>query len=99
MSGWTAGGLRFECRNRAHHKFIEQRHGKSDVAVGRAVDHSFFDQLGAHGPQAADLDAQGIGDVAGLPALQQAMLHVMQNPQFAHPTYWAPYALVGEGGR
>jgi CHAT domain-containing protein len=32
-------------------------------------------------------------------ALQQAMLHVMQNPQFAHPTYWAPYALVGEGGR
>jgi len=26
-------------------------------------------------------------------------LHVMQNPQFAHPTYWAPYALVGEGGR
>lgn len=32
-------------------------------------------------------------------ALRQAMLHVMQNPQFAHPTYWAPYALVGEGGR
>jgi len=32
-------------------------------------------------------------------ALQQAMLHVMQNSQFAHPTYWAPYALVGEGGR
>lgn len=32
-------------------------------------------------------------------ALRQSMLHVMQNPQFAHPTYWAPYALVGEGGR
>lgn len=32
-------------------------------------------------------------------ALRQSMLQVMQNPQFAHPTYWAPYALVGEGGR
>lgn len=32
-------------------------------------------------------------------ALRQSMLHVMQNPQFSHPTYWAPYALVGEGGR
>lgn len=32
-------------------------------------------------------------------ALRESMLHVMQNPQFSHPTYWAPYALVGEGGR
>lgn len=32
-------------------------------------------------------------------ALRQAMLETMRTPQYAHPTYWAPYALVGEGGR
>jgi CHAT domain-containing protein/uncharacterized protein YdaT len=32
-------------------------------------------------------------------ALRQAMLQTMKSPQFAHPAYWAPYALVGEGGR
>ena len=32
-------------------------------------------------------------------SLRQAMLKVMAQPQFAHPAYWAPYALVGDGGR
>lgn len=32
-------------------------------------------------------------------ALRQAMLATMGNAKFSHPTYWAPYALVGEGGR
>jgi CHAT domain-containing protein len=32
-------------------------------------------------------------------ALQKAMLETMKLPQYAHPAYWAPYALVGEGGR
>jgi CHAT domain-containing protein len=32
-------------------------------------------------------------------SLRQAMLQVMENPEFAHPAYWAPYALVGDGGR
>ena len=32
-------------------------------------------------------------------ALRQAMLETMKTPNFAHPAYWAPYALVGEGGR
>ncbi len=32
-------------------------------------------------------------------ALRLAMLDTMQAPQFSHPAYWAPYALVGEGGR
>ena len=32
-------------------------------------------------------------------ALRIAMLKVMQEKRFAHPTFWAPYALVGEGGR
>jgi CHAT domain-containing protein len=32
-------------------------------------------------------------------SLRQAMLQVMEKPEFAHPAYWAPYALVGDGGR
>jgi CHAT domain-containing protein len=32
-------------------------------------------------------------------SLRQAMLLVMNNPATAHPTYWAPYALVGDGAR
>ncbi len=32
-------------------------------------------------------------------SLRQAMLTVMANPATAHPAYWAPYALVGDGGR
>ena len=32
-------------------------------------------------------------------SLRQAMLGVMARPGFEHPAYWAPYALVGDGGR
>jgi len=32
-------------------------------------------------------------------ALRQAMLQTMKDKRFAHPAFWAPYALVGEGGR
>ncbi len=32
-------------------------------------------------------------------SLRQAMLKVMAMPQYGHPAYWAPYALVGDGGR
>jgi CHAT domain-containing protein len=32
-------------------------------------------------------------------ALRLAMLDTMNMAQFKHPAYWAPYALVGEGGR
>ncbi len=32
-------------------------------------------------------------------ALRQAMLNTMKLPKYAHPAFWAPYALVGEGGR
>ncbi len=32
-------------------------------------------------------------------SLRQAMLTVMKNPATAHPTFWAPYALVGDGAR
>ncbi len=32
-------------------------------------------------------------------SLRQAMLSVMAMPDFEHPAYWAPYALVGDGGR
>ena len=32
-------------------------------------------------------------------SLRQAMLKVMANPSTEHPAHWAPYALVGDGGR
>lgn len=32
-------------------------------------------------------------------SLRQAMLKVMAIPKYAHPAYWAPYALVGDSGR
>jgi CHAT domain-containing protein len=32
-------------------------------------------------------------------SLRQAMLTVMALPGYAHPAFWAPYALVGDGGR
>jgi CHAT domain-containing protein len=32
-------------------------------------------------------------------SLRQAMLTVMNDPATSHPTYWAPYALVGDGAR
>ena len=42
---------------------------------------------------------KGKAEMTRSQALRQAMLYVMQKPQYAHPTFWAPYALVGEGGR
>jgi CHAT domain-containing protein len=38
-------------------------------------------------------------DVRRAEALRHAMLETKKLPQYAHPAYWAPYALVGEGGR
>ena len=32
-------------------------------------------------------------------ALRQAMLETMKTAKYTHPTFWAPYVLVGEGGR
>ena len=32
-------------------------------------------------------------------SLRQAMLKVMAKPEYSHPAFWAPYALVGDGGR
>ena len=32
-------------------------------------------------------------------SLRQAMLKVMADTRYAHPIFWAPYALVGDGGR
>jgi len=32
-------------------------------------------------------------------SLRLAMLTLLSDPQYRHPVYWAPYALVGDGGR
>jgi CHAT domain-containing protein/Tfp pilus assembly protein PilF len=39
------------------------------------------------------------GEIRRAEALRQAMLATMALPRYAHPAFWAPYALVGEGGR
>ena len=38
-------------------------------------------------------------DLRRAEALRQAMLQTMKDQRFTHPAFWAPYALVGEGGR
>lgn len=38
-------------------------------------------------------------EAAKAESLRQAMLKLMANPAYAHPAYWAPFALVGDGGR
>jgi CHAT domain-containing protein len=38
-------------------------------------------------------------DMRRAEALRQAMLQTMKDKRFAHPAFWAPYALVGEGSR
>ena len=31
-------------------------------------------------------------------ALRRSMIALMASPKFAHPAYWAPFVVVGEGG-
>ncbi|MFP6890433.1 MAG: CHAT domain-containing protein, partial [Nitrospinota bacterium] len=31
-------------------------------------------------------------------ALRRSMIALMAGPKFAHPAYWAPFVVVGEGG-
>jgi len=42
---------------------------------------------------------QSSPDVTRAEALRTAMLKVMAMKPYKHPAFWAPYALVGEGGR
>jgi len=42
---------------------------------------------------------KGNSDLRRAEALRTGMLATMALPRFAHPAFWAPYALVGEGGR
>jgi hypothetical protein len=55
---------RSETWNRPDHELVKQRDREGHVSVCRAVDHPFLDQLGAHGPQAGDLDLECVGDIA-----------------------------------
>lgn len=38
-------------------------------------------------------------DAGRAESLRQAMLKLMASPRYTHPAYWAPYVLVGDGGR
>ena len=37
-------------------------------------------------------------DIGRAEALRRSMLALMDDPRFAHPFYWAPFMIVGEGG-
>ena len=37
-------------------------------------------------------------DIGRSEALRRSMLALMEDPRFAHPFYWAPFVIVGEGG-
>jgi CHAT domain-containing protein len=32
-------------------------------------------------------------------ALRIAMMNLVEDTEYAHPIYWAPFVVVGEGGR
>lgn len=65
--------------------------------------------LVSHWPVASQATVQLVGamlkDYEANPALtkteaqRRSMLALMANPEFAHPAFWAPFVVVGEGGR
>jgi uncharacterized protein YgiM (DUF1202 family) len=50
------------------------------------------------GTLAAAAAEPGIGLAAALNRAMLALLDDRQNPHFAHPMFWAPFVVVGEGG-
>ena len=56
LAGSWGGCLQPEVWNGPNHKLIKQGHREVDLAVGRAVNHAFFDQLRSHGTETADFD-------------------------------------------
>ena len=40
----------------------------------------------------------GIGRAEALKRAQLSLIQDDKNPKFAHPFYWAPFVVVGEGG-
>lgn len=62
-------------------------HWAVDSASAKLLTTATFEHYVAN-PQAAKAESLG-----------QAMHRVMAMPQYSHPAYWAPYALVGDGGR
>jgi len=49
----------------AAHELVEERDGKGGVAVARAPNHAFGNQLAARWGEVGDLAAELVGDVAG----------------------------------
>jgi len=65
-------------RNRPPHELIKQRNGKCHVAVGWAVDHPFFDQLGPDRPEAVNLDPKHCSNISGSIGIWTQMGHGSQ---------------------
>lgn len=60
----TCPSSRLELRHHTAHEFIEQWHRERHLPMGRAVDHAFLDQTGAHRAESVDPCAQSVRDVA-----------------------------------
>jgi hypothetical protein len=53
-----------EIQHRSFYESVENRHAESDIPSGWAIDHSFLDQLGTGGADAAHIQAGSCGDIA-----------------------------------
>jgi hypothetical protein len=78
-----AQGSTFEIRHRQNHELVKQWHREGHVAMRRAVDHPFPDQLRADRPEAGDLYAQGVRDVACAMSARSMLGHCTQKILFA----------------
>jgi len=47
---------------------------------------------------AAHLEEKGVGRAEALRRAELALMDDKDHPQFAHPLFWAPFVVVGEGG-
>ena len=74
----------------ACNNIVKHHGGLRDCVANRPVR---FARAQAQGCQLALIRRQRTARVP------QTMLKVMAMPQYSHPAYWAPYALVGDGGR
>src|ERR1017187_10781970 len=92
MENWNC--LKAECcadqgysliqsRHCPDHKLIEQRHGERHIAVRRAVNHPFLDELGPHRAESGNSHAERFGDVRRTMRPAAETRHTAQKPLLA----------------
>src|SRR5659263_579109 len=68
---------------RAFHEFIKKRNSKCDVAIGRAINHSLLDELGAYRSDAVDLHSKACRNVARTNGARPQLGHGTQKILFS----------------